>query len=684
MQKSSACGLVVLIIILLAACGGGGSKSDGLLGPANQTVAQIVVPVAPLSVNAGGTQQLAATPQNSSGQVVGATLTYSSSNATLATVSPAGLVCGGTWDSAFANCAAASMSGSATITVSASGVSSQPVTVFVHPVVASVTVTPTPGCTSVGLTQQYAAQAFDAGSNDITSLVGGFNWALEKNGVGTIDPILGLATAVTPGNALVTATVSNVASPPVPFSVCMPVSILLHLSSDSPGLPTSSVTMSIGQTLALEADMVDQNGVRTTMASLPLINNNAPVASVDSTYTLAALSPGGVGIIAACALPACGKEVNQPVYSNLFSVTVTGTSPPTTVFATSSVTPPTGTPPSVIPINSSTGTSGPPIPLPGVPNSFQFVANGASAFLGTSAGLVMLDPVGLTATVVSGDAIGKVLAVSPSGSKVLTATSTQFVVYNVASNSASTFLVPNVVAAAFDADGSNAYVAASDGTIYVYEGSLGLHIFHLAGSPASVVALASGPFVYIVNTGGLNVMATCDNSMQASVTTSATPQLVGSTLNADKVMAVGTTGVDIETVTVTPLPAPASPTNIFCPPTVSYNDQFLDFGVGAFVARQVLVASGANNIVVIPAGFGEVLAVNGATASAIPLASAATEAFSGGMTLDGNTAWVGVGGTNSVDLIDLTKNRDAQQVPMPFQKADGTPTPPDLVAVRPQ
>jgi hypothetical protein len=54
------------------------------------------------------------------------------------------------------------------------------------------------------------------------------------------------------------------------------------------------------------------------------------------------------------------------------------------------------------------------------------------------------------------------------------------------------------------------------------------------------------------------------------------------------------------------------------------------------------------------------------------------------MTPDGNTLWIGVAGSNSVDRINLLNNIDEFQLPMHFQKGDGSPAPPDLVALRPQ
>jgi len=92
------------------------------------------------------------------------------------------------------------------------------------------------------------------------------------------------------------------------------------------------------------------------------------------------------------------------------------------------------------------------------------------------------------------------------------------------------------------------------------------------------------------------------------------------------------------------------------------------------------------HVVVIPAGINQLLvAIPGNPGGgSIPLHAGATEAFSGGMTPDGNKVWVGVGGTNDVHLINLTNSTDALQVAMPFKDASNNPAPPNLVVVKPK
>jgi hypothetical protein len=112
----------------------------------------------------------------------------------------------------------------------------------------------------------------------------------------------------------------------------------------------------------------------------------------------------------------------------------------------------------------------------------------------------------------------------------------------------------------------------------------------------------------------------------------------------------------------------------------------VDFGSGAFTARQLLVPpSIKGHIVVIPKGLNKLfITLPGVGTGPATLPAGATEALSGGITLDGNTAWVGVAGTNTLDRINLTNGADEVQLSLTaLKKLDGTQAPPDVVGVRP-
>ena len=114
-------------------------------------------------------------------------------------------------------------------------------------------------------------------------------------------------------------------------------------------------------------------------------------------------------------------------------------------------------------------------------------------------------------------------------------------------------------------------------------------------------------------------------------------------------------------------------------------EQSVNFGIGAFTARQLLVASNGSRVVVIPVGINKILtAVPGGAVTIITLPAGATEGLSGALTSDGNTLWLGVGGVNTLDKIDLTTGTDVLQIPNTFKKSDGSPAPPNIVALQPK
>jgi hypothetical protein len=696
--------LIALFVSFLAGCGG--SKS------ANTTVAAVRVGASSLSMVAGEVVGLSATAVNSANANVATTFTFNSSNTQIATVSPAGNVCAGVWDSAFVVCngldaSGNPISGTAIITATAGGVTSGPVTVAVHPSITAVKVDPvTEPCFSITQTHQFVAHAFH-NNTEITSQIGNFSWSASSPSVASVDAN-GLATAHTPGITGVIASVGATTSPAVFLKSCMPVLIVLHINGDPAGVPTENLVMNVGDTKTVQADMVDELGAVTPNAPVTILSNNSTVASVSGT-ALTAQSPGGAGLQAVCAPPSCGIGINTPIYSNLFSIFVGGISPnTTTVYAASTFPNVPGTSIPLIPIDTSKTppVAGTAIFLPGFPNSLVFDRSGATGYIGTSNGLASLNTTTNVAQLVSPVPIGKVLAVSADGNQVIVSNAAkdpstgqpidQFPseqrvwVFDKAGSTITTFVVPGAVAANFDDDGFRAYIVADNGNVYVFSPFLTLQTFNIGGVNADVTQLASGPFAYVVNSAGLQSIATCNNAPQTTnpPTNSTAIQFVQSVRDTNTLVAVDSPGLDIESVNTSDLTPPLTITPANCPGIVNYSNTFLDFGVGAFTARQLLVGSAGTHVAVLPASLNKVLTAlntnNVFSAGAVPLPAGATEALNGSLTPDGATLWVGVAGTNTVDRINLNSNADEVQIPMTFVKADGSPAPPNLVVIKPK
>ncbi|HEY2362805.1 MAG TPA: hypothetical protein VGK36_16910 [Candidatus Angelobacter sp.] len=693
--------LIALMVSWTAGCGG--SKS------VNNAVAAVTVSPATLSMVAGQVVTLSASAVNSDNTAVSTTFTFNSTNTSIATISPQGNVCAGVWDSAFVVCNGLDaqnnpISGTAIVTVTAAGVTSGPVSVAVHPSITSVSVEPvTQSCFSIAQTHQFVAHAFHNGT-EITSQIGDFNWSSSAASVASVDPN-GLASARVPGITGVVASVGATTSPAVFFKTCMPVHIELHVNGDPAGVPTEAITMNLADTKVIQADMVDELGAVTPNAPVTILSNNTTVATLIGT-TVTAQSPGGAGLQSVCAPPACGIGINTPIYSNLFSIFVAGTSPnTTTVYATSTFPNVPGTSITMIPIDTSKTppVAGSPIFLPGFPNSMLFDRAGTTGFIGTSNGLASLNTATNAVTLVSPIPIGKVLAVSADGSQVIISNAAidsstgnpidpfpseqRIWLFDKNNNTITTFILTGAVAANFDDDGFRAYVAASNGNVYVISSLLSPQTLPIGGVSTDVTQLPSGPFVYVANSAGLQAIATCNNVIQSTTPPihSTNIQFVQSVRDTNNFVAVDSPGIDFESANAANLSPPTTITPANCPGIITYSNNFFDFGVGTFTANQLLVGSAGTHIAVLPAGINKVLTLlNENTVGSVPLPAGATEALSGGMTPDGATLWVGVAGTNTVDRINLNTNADEVQIPTAFKKADGSPAPPNLVVIRPK
>ena len=105
--------------------------------------------------------------------------------------------------------------------------------------------------------------------------------------------------------------------------------------------------------------------------------------------------------------------------------------------------------------------------------------------------------------------------------------------FDQAAGQLQTFILPGAVAAAFDYDGFRAYIAADNGNVYVYSPFETQKTLTLAGAFTDVAPLASGPYTFLANPGGLNVISTCNNAVVPNAPTSSAPLLLGGVKNAD-------------------------------------------------------------------------------------------------------------------------------------------------------
>ena len=172
------------------------STQSGVSGSSRVRVRKVkTVTVSPptATVALGQTVQLTATLRDASGNVLtGRTVTWSSSNLAVATVSASGLVTAG------------AVASQATITATSEGQSgTATVTVVSNAPVASVTVTPATASVAVGQTVRLTATLRDANGNVLSGRT--VLWTSDNAVVATVDGT-GLVSGVSAGPAVITAT----------------------------------------------------------------------------------------------------------------------------------------------------------------------------------------------------------------------------------------------------------------------------------------------------------------------------------------------------------------------------------------------------------------------------------------------------------------------------------------------
>lgn len=378
--------------------------------------------------------------------------TYGTTDMTLADVNPTtGQLCAGNWNrntggaiADFTTCNPTNKSGTAYVTAAADGTASNPLPVFIHPVVTSIVLgspstscatDPDPStnccavaqnastsapaysgnvCLSQGVTGQLSARVYQNGTtlpaDNISCKVGHLVYSPQDTTVVTIDQN-GVATAVSPGSTIVSATVSSTPSSAGFFSTCPPLSIAL----------TNPGATSIGQnnTQPLVAVVKDTNNKTLTGLNLEYVSTTPQTipggSSITPTY------PGAASITAFCMPGTCNPSpFNQiglfgnglPVSSNKVQVTSPGTVGTILYIASTQSQ-------YIVPVDFTTTTLGTPVRLPFAPNSMVISVDGSSIYLGSSTELMVYNATSNAVTREDTSSPGTVLAVSPDGNTVV-------------------------------------------------------------------------------------------------------------------------------------------------------------------------------------------------------------------------------------------------------------------------
>ena len=245
--------------------------------PAPVATSLTVTPASAEFAALGETVQLAAEVRDQNGQAMAAApVTWSSSDAAVATVGSAGLV-------------TAAGNGSATITAT-SGSASGTATVAVAQRVGAVVVLPDGGSVVERDTVRFEAQATDANGHPVAGV--GFSWASSDTFVAVVDDE-GLVTGVGAGEAEVTAIADGVTGR-AGLTVMAAVPTTLTVAPDTVGFA------SLGDTVRLVAEVRDQLGRGMAEVLVSWASGDTQVAVVDSTGLVTAAG-GGTTTVSATA-----------------------------------------------------------------------------------------------------------------------------------------------------------------------------------------------------------------------------------------------------------------------------------------------------------------------------------------------------------------------------------------------
>lgn len=528
-----------------------GNYCNGLgYGPKLGDVNAILLQPATSGVSlAFGTEQqlLSPTATTCKGQAASVTTyQFGTSNNQLVDISPSGNLCGGTWNRNsgggipnYTICTPPNPVPNTGglpyavvyITASAGGVTSNAVTVYVHPKITSVALSGPPECLSQGQTSQLDGQAcYTSGSTQYelcapsslspanyscklpagvssvpvcSNVIGSFNYQSGNTSIATIDQY-GVVTAVQPGTAAVTASISGTGASAGFVSTCPPRSIQLLYNGQTSGTITQGVQQN------LTATAVDINGNPIVGMTLNYQSTNPVDVTAGTTGAVTANFPGSAAIYAICQPSNCNASpINQvgvqgtglSVSSNAVNITVPGTASTYAWFSS----------PNQSQYFSSvellTGTVGQTVRMPYMPNSMAMDANGTNLYFGSSHELMIYTASNNSLNKEDITVPGVVLAVSPDNTQVLINDQVRqvFYLYRPSGGSSQTFGGLGV-AATFSPDSRTLYVVdqASAGpghtnTLYTYTFAYGWAATSLddSGGASNIALTVPGVGAYL-------------------------------------------------------------------------------------------------------------------------------------------------------------------------------------------
>jgi hypothetical protein len=501
-----------------------------------------------VSLALGQTQQASMpTVRDCKGNAASAgTFIYGTTNNQLVDISPAGNICAGTWNrntgggiADYTTCnkpnplptTGGLPYGTAYITATANSVSSNPVKVYVHAQVTSISLVGPQGCLSQGGLAQLDAQAcysttvsgqptnallcapssvtsyacpLPAGVTSVpncTAAIGTLSFSVGTPAVANINSETNQITAAQPGTTVITASVAGSGSSAGYFSTCPPKSISVTLNGGTNETVTKGVTQDLTTTV------IDTNDQTITGLSLDYQSTDPVDIGITAAGAgaISANFPGEASVYAICQPPRCNPSpINKvglygtglSISSNPVTITTPGTASEYVWYGAP------GQSQYVVPVGLLSGTVGSPTRLPYVPNSMVMDRLGSNLYFGSSHELMEVTAAYNTIARQDTSAPGVVLAVSPDSSTLLINDQVRqlFYVYTVGTGVTSTF----------GGMGSAASWTPDARTLYITDSAA------LNSLPENVAAGITSHtdtlYVYSQNTGWSSSLLACSSS----------------------------------------------------------------------------------------------------------------------------------------------------------------------------
>jgi hypothetical protein len=652
-----------------------GNYCNGLgYGLKNTEVASIVLQpqTTGISVAFGQTQQVA-TPTAQTCKGASATVssyTYGTTNNQLVDISPTGNICAGTWNrntgggiANFTVCnkpnpMPVSKEGlpyaSAYVTASSNSVTSNPVQVYVHAQVTSVTlaIAGQQQCYSQGQLEQLDAQACFTGSNNqqqlfcapstvsssnyacklpagVTSVpncsapLGTLSYQVGSASIAQINPETNQITAEQPGTTVITASVAESGSSAGYFSTCPPASIRVALAN---GKTTGTVTQGTQQNLVTTILDTNQNPI--TGLTLDYESTDPVDISSQTGGAISTSFPGVASVYAICQPPTCNASpinviglfgTGLSLTSNPVDITVPGTASQYVWFGAP------GHSQYFVPVELLAGTVGSPVRMPFVPNSMVMDRLGQNLFFGSSHELMIYSSISNQLAKQDTSVPGVVLAVAPNDATILINDQVRqlFYIYSVTSGVQQTFGgVGN--AASWTPDSKTLYItdsaslgAGHSDMLYVYSQNTGFTSYDLStatGGSQSLAITIPSVGAYLSGSAGFSTVAhtwcpsgTIQNSI-ANITSyypqgdavSAQTDVLAATTDGQHILGAaliggGVTLSDIG-VTIPTTQCPGAGTNTLSPLTIAHTLNQLPLTKVNATALTGVVPSPASNL----------------------------------------------------------------------------------------